>query len=516
MLEKPDADDWLHWRRTLNNWGFSPLTQINKQNVAQLKLAWSHPVVPGVQGGMLVHDGVMFVPAPPGIVQALDATTGTLLWEYKKTFEASPNYSWVARTRSLAIYDDKIYVGTPDAHLVALNARTGAVVWDHTVADYKIGYRYTSGPIALKGKIVAGMTGCERFKDGTCFISGHDADTGKELWRVSTIARPGEPGGDTWGDLPLNKRAGGDVWIPGSYDPATNLMYWSTANPKPWARVSRHTDGDALYTNSVLAINPDSGNVVWYQQIIPGETLDHDEVFENVLIDHDGQSSLFKMGKLAILWELDRKTGHFRSAYDMGYQNVLEVNPQSGKVTYRPAMIPKRDVPFTMCPGQGGIRNWQPTAYDPTTQMIYVTVRPSCEKVKYSEVKQENVGDFHYYGNPEYNGVTHLGITPHPASPNDRGLIIAMSIKSGAIEWKDGRPVNASSGVLAAGGMVAAGFGNGTLAFDDARTGKTLFEESTPGGPIQGAPISYAARGKQYVAYAIGGTTNAIRVLTLP
>jgi alcohol dehydrogenase (cytochrome c) len=251
--------------------------------------------------------------------------------------------------------------------------------------------------------------------------------------------------------------------------------------------------------------------------MIPGETLDHDEVFENVLIDHDGQNSLFKIGKLAILWELDRKTGKFRSVHDMGYQNVLEVNPQTGQVTYQADMLPKRDAPFTMCPGQGGIRNWQPTAYDPDTQMIYVTVRPSCEKVKYSEVKQDNVGDFHYYGNPEYNGVTHLGITPHPASPNDRGLIVAMSIKNGSIEWKDARAVASTSGVLAlAGGLVVAGFGNGTLAFDDAASGKTLFEDSTPAAPVQGAPISYAVGGKQYIAYAAGGTANAVRALALP
>jgi alcohol dehydrogenase (cytochrome c) len=307
------------------------------------------------------------------------------------------------------------------------------------------------------------------------------------------------------------------VWIPGSYDPAANWIYSSTANPKPWARVSRHNDGNALYTNSVLAINPDTGTLEWYRQMIPGETLDHDEVFENVLIDHDGRSSLFKIGKLAILWELDRKTGQFRSGHDIGYQNVLEVNPQTGAIAYQPDMIPRRDVAFTMCPGMGGARNWQPTAYNPDTGMIYVTIRPNCEKVKFGDVKQDNVGGFHFYGNPEYNGVTHLGVTPHPAYPNDRGLIIAMNITNGRIEWKDARAVSASSGVLAlAGGVVAAGFGNGVLAFDDAATGKTLFEESAPGAPVQGAPISYAVRGRQYIAYAAGGTANAIRVLALP
>src|SRR5262249_27646305 len=210
-----------------------------------------------------------------------------------------------------AIYHDRIYVPTPDAHIVALDARTGRVAWDHTVADYRLGYRYTSGPLVARGKIIASITGCERYKDDVCFISAHDPDTGRELWRTSTIARPGEPDGDTWGDLPLNRRAGGDAWIPGSYDPSTNLVDWSVAQAKPWARISRRTGGDALYTNSTLALDPDSGKIVWYHQFVPGETHDQDEVFESVLVDHAGRQSLFKMGKLGILWEIDRVTGRF-------------------------------------------------------------------------------------------------------------------------------------------------------------------------------------------------------------
>ena len=168
--------------------------------------------------------------------------------------------------RNLAIYGDKIFLATPDAHIVALNATTGKVAWDRTTADYKLGYAYTSGPIVVKGKVVAGIRGCDHFKvtgmTDVCFISALDAETGREVWRTSTVARPGEPGGDTWGDLPLIYRAGGDAWIPGSYDPQTNLIYWATAQPKPWGRVSRRLDGDALYTNTVLALDPDAVTVV--------------------------------------------------------------------------------------------------------------------------------------------------------------------------------------------------------------------------------------------------------------
>ena len=262
MLENPDPADWLNWRRTLDGWGYSPLDQINRDNVHQLQLVWSWTMVPGLsQATPLVYDGVMYIPNPLNVVQALDALTGDLIWEYRKEFERSPDDSFRSRTRSIAIYDDKIYLNTNDAHIVALDAGSGEVVWDHTVADNTLGYRYTSGPIVVRGKVVAGMTGCERYKDGTCFISAHDAQTGAEVWRMSTIAQPGDPGGDSWGDLPTTFRAGGDAWIPGSYDPQTNTMYWSTSQAKPWARLSRGTEGDALYTNSALALDPETGRL---------------------------------------------------------------------------------------------------------------------------------------------------------------------------------------------------------------------------------------------------------------
>jgi alcohol dehydrogenase (cytochrome c) len=213
--------------------------------------------------------------------------------------------------RSIGLYGDKVFVNTPDAHVVGLNARSGAVVWDHTVADHKIGYEYTSGPIIAEGHVVAGMTGCTRYKNDVCFISAYDPDTGRELWRTSTIARPGEPGGDTWGDLPLTFRAGSDAWIPQRSQCQSDLLVDGAGQAVGGA--VRGTDGDALYTNSTLALDPDTGKINWYHQFLPGETQDMDEVFENILVTKDGVSP-FKMGKLGILWELDRKTALCRLA----------------------------------------------------------------------------------------------------------------------------------------------------------------------------------------------------------
>ena len=366
LIERPAPADWLHWRRTLDGWAHSPLDQINARNAGRLQLVWAWQLAPGAsEPGPLVHDGVMFVPQASGRVDALDGATGTLRWAYVPKFERNPDISLASRQRSLAIYGTTVIAAMPNAHLVALDAATGKVVWDHAVADDKLGYRYTSGPIVAKGKIVAGMTGCERYKDDVCFVSAHDPRSGRELWRVSTIARPGEPGGDTWGNLPLNRRSGGDAWIPGSYDPGTGLTYWSTAQAKPWARVSRGTDGDALYTNSVLAIDPDTGKVHWHRQLIPGETYDLDEAFESVLVDRGGRRLLYKMGKLGILWQLDRADGKFVAAHDLGYQTLVEVDAVAGRAVYKADTLPKPGIEFKFCPDIEGVRGWQAMSYRP-------------------------------------------------------------------------------------------------------------------------------------------------------
>ena len=516
MLQDPDPADWLNWRRTLDGWGYSPLDQIDRGNVHELQLVWGWPLGRGLsQPTPLVYDGVMYVPSPRNVVQAVDAVTGDRIWEYGRDFEAAEALEAVGagmRTRSIAIYGDKIYVNTSDAHIVALDARTGEVAWDHTVADYRLGYRYTSGPIVAAGRIVAGMTGCQNYKNDVCFISAHDPETGEEVWRTSTIARPGEPGGDTWGDLPLTFRAGADSWIPGSYDPETNLTFWSTSQAKPWARVSRKTDGDALYTNSVLALRPDTGALEWYFQFVPGETHDLDDVFESVLIDHRGRRSLFKMGKHGILWELDRATGAFVAAHDLGYQDVLDVDPDTGAVTYRPEMIPVAGVELSFCPDFGGIRNWRASAYHPETQALYIPIHPTCVRGMFTELEQIEGND--YYAN---RGWFSRGSTVHPASGEHAGHLIAMDIDTGAIRWRHSTATRPGTAALTTGGgLVVFGDSDRHLFIHDAATGAVLFETRLPAS-AQGFPITYAVDGRQYLAVPVGGDrTNAIYVFALP
>ena len=524
MLLDPDPGDWLHWRRTLDGWGYSPLDQINRDNAHRLQLVWSIPLRPGLsQPTPLVYDGRMYIPNPLGIVQAVDASTGDRLWEYRKTFEGTPDETFRSRTRSLAIYGDKIYVTTNDAHIVALDAQTGDVVWDHTVADWQRGYRYTSGAIVVKGQIVAGITGCERYKESGCFISAHDPETGAELWRTPTIAGPGEPGGDTWGDLPAMFRAGADAWISGSYDPELDRIYWGTAQAKPWARLSRGTDGDALYSNSALALIPETGELDWYYQFVPGESHDLDEAFESVLIDHGGRRSMFKMGKLGILWEIDRATGEFVAAHDLGYQNLVDVDRQTGRVTYRPGMIQESGVEVEFCPGMFGNRNWPSTAYSPETRALYIPIHPHCSKAIYSEVEKKDgpVGDFYFYQNYEAAGWRPTGGGPHPLSPDHGAHLVAMDIDTGEVRWRHSSATRAlASALTTAGGLVTSADGDGYLFLHDVSTGAVLFKTRLP-APVQGSPMSYLVGGKQYLAIPVGGgrvagSANTLFVFAVP
>ena len=470
MLLAPDPADWPNWRRTLDGWGYSPLKQITTQNVNRIQLAWSWGLSAGIsQPTPLVSNGMMFVPSPGGGVQTLDAANGDLLWEYR----ARPAGDGAPRTspmRNLAIYDDKVYIATADARLIALNARSGAVAWDHQVADTRLGYTYSSGPIVVKGLIVAGITGCQRYKNDVCFISAHEAQTGKEVWRTSTIARPGEPGGDTWGDLPLMYRAGSDAWMPGSYDRTTNLIYWGTAQAKPWTRFARGTDGDALYTNCTLAIDPATGKIVWYYQHIPGESHDMDESFERILVDLGrGRSSVFSMGKLGILWELDRRSGAFVNARDLRYQNLIDVDPRTGKATYRPNMLPKPGVPIEFCPTASGVKSLRAMAYHPDTQAFYIPLNLSCERGTFSNVERVEGG-----GGSGGGRRTNL---MHPESPDGIGELLAMSAKTGDILWRHRTRTPPNTATLTTGGgLVVVGDFDRYLYVHDATTGKILFQ----------------------------------------
>lgn len=500
MLQHPDPADWLNWRRTLDGWGHSPLNQITTGNAHRLQLVWSWALGQGSQQTTpLVYDGVMYIANPGEIVQALDAATGELLWEYRRD-APPPGDSFGGPPpgrahRNIAIYQDKIYLNTGDAHVVAIDARTGKMVWDTDVGG-GAGFQYSSGSIVADGKVVSGLTGCGRYRDDTCYIVALDARSGRRLWRTSTIARPGERGGDTWGDLPLMFRAGGDAWIPGSYDPRTRTLFFGTAQAKPWARAARGTDGDALYTNSTLALDPDTGELKWFYQHLPGETLDMDEVFERILIDYDGKRSVFSMGKIAVLWELDLETGRFRSAKDLGYQTVADIDPATGKVTYREGTIPELGKPIFWCPSTSGFKSWRAMSYHPGTGALYIPIILTCETGVFGPVDKREGGG----GTGPVRRTNHF----HPASRDRLGEFLAMSIRTGEILWRHRFRTPITSAALTTAGSVAiAGDWDRHLYVFDTADGDVLWETRLPTS-VQGFPISYGVGGKQYLAVPTG------------
>ncbi len=496
VLQNPDPADWLNWRRTLDGWGFSPLDEIDRSNVGSLQLAWSWGLDPGIsQTTPIVRDGVMFIANPGNVVQALDARTGDFIWEYRPDMDERRRLS--AQLRSLAIYYDLVILATVDAHIVGLDARTGAVRWDTAVMPNEEGYRFSSGPIIADGTIVGGLTGCERFREDTCYIVGLDGRTGRVLWRTSTVARPGERGGDTWGDLPLLYRAGSDAWIPGSYDPVSGLIYYGTSQAKPWTRDARGTDGDALYSNSTLALDPTTGEMKWFFQHIPGDSHDMDETFERILIDYDGRQSVFSMGKLAILWELDRITGRFVNAVDLGYQNLLDVDPQTGAVAYRDGMVTGIGEELYFCPSTGGFKSLRAMAYHPETEALYVPLNLNCETAAFGPVERRA-------GGGGTGGVRGRKNHFHPDAPDQLGEFQALSIRTGETLWKHRRrtPYNTAA-LTTAGGLVFVGDWERYVFAYDALSGDQLWQ-SRLSTMSNGYPITYAVDGTQYVAFGAG------------
>ena len=500
MLQNPDPADWLSWRRTLDGQAHSPLDEITPENVGDLRLVWSWALRPGPQQTTpLVHDGVLFIANPGEVVQALDAATGDLIWEYDRGADA-PGNSFGGppagrMTRNISMYDDKIYLNTADAHVVAIDARSGEEVWDSDI-DQGVGYQFSSGSIIADGKVVSGLTGCGRYREESCYIVGLDATTGEELWRTSTVALPGQRGGDTWGDLPPMFRAGSDSWIPGSYDPVTRTLFHGTSQAKPWARAVRGTDGDALYTNSTLALDPDTGEMKWYYQHLPGETLDMDEVFERILVDYDDRRSVFTMGKIGVLWEMALQTGRFRNAHDLGYQTVADIDSVTGQVTYRDGTIPVIGEEIYWCPSTAGFKSWRAMSYHPGMEAFFIPINLNCETAVFGPVDRVAGGG----GTGPVRRTNHH----HPDSEEQLGEFVAMSMRTGDVLWRRRfrTPINSAALTTAGGLAIAGGWDRQVYAFD-AGSGETLWETRLPTS-VQGFPITYAVGGKQYLAIPAG------------
>ena len=497
-LADPAPADWTYWRRSPQSQGYTPLDQITAENVSSLSLAWVWGMEEGrSQPAPLVRDGIIFIPNFGNVVQALDGRDGSLLWEYRRQFPEGGRSGGLLRT--LAMWEDMIFVATTDAHLVALDARTGAVRWDSEIADETLGYSNTSGPIVADGVLINGITGCGRFFEQSCFITGHDANTGEELWKTFTIAQPGEAGGDTWGDLPLEFRGGGDVWITGSWDPELGLVFFGVAQAKPWMAASRGltTDDSALYSNSTLAIDPKDGRIVWHRQHVPGESLDMDEAFEQVLIDIVDEPYLFTIGKSGILWKLDRRTGEFMGLKETVFQNVFsDINLETGEVRYREDIRNMQVGEWlSVCPSTAGGHNWQSTGYHPPTRSLVIPLSQSCMEMSPREVTFEvgsggNQGDRRWMEMPNTEG--------------QFGKLSAFNVDSMEESWSiEQRAPFLTAALTTAGGLVFIGDYDRYVHAYDVGTGEELWRTRLATS-AQGFPVSFAIDGEQYVAIPAG------------
>ena len=500
MLKRPDDGDWLLWRRTYDASGYSPLDRIDRSNVGRLRVAWSWALPPGPnESTPIAHDGVLFVHGYGDRVQALDAATGDLLWEYARRLprDVAPSLK-----RGMSIYGERLYVPTSDLHVVALDVRTGDVEWERQVADPESRMRMTGGALAAGGTVMVGTTG--RAAGGN-YIVGLDLETGDERWRFRTIPPPDAPGGNSWNGLADEDRNGGSVWIPGSYDPASNLAFFGPGNTYDTGplRDPVGRDGitnDALYLDTTLALRPDTGELAWHFQHQANGQWDLDWAFERQIVELPvggvPTSVVVTAGKQAIFDVVETGSGRYVSSIDLGLQNgITGIDPVTGEKFVDPRLIPGDGETKMVCPHVGGGRSWSPTAYDPETKIVYVPIVEACmDLVPVAEDERGSLS----------TGVRWT-VRPRPESDGNYGRVEAVNLETQETVWIARQRAPQTTGALVtAGGLLFAGALDRRLSAYDAATGERLWAtrlDDVPNAP----PITFSAAGRQYVAAITGG-----------
>jgi alcohol dehydrogenase (cytochrome c) len=507
-----EPESWLTYNGSYSSQRHSGLTQITPANVDDLELEWmlQDQVFGAWQSNPIVADGVMYLTERPNDVMAVDPVTGRVFWTYRYTPAENARVCCGANNRGVAVLDDKVFMGTLDAHLIALDAASGQPLWNVQVADVDLAYSITMAPLAVKDKVIVGVGGGEFGIRG--FIAAYDADTGEEAWRFYTIPGPGEPGHDTWEDDDW-EHGGAPVWITGSYDPDLNLTYWGVGNPGPdWNPGQR--PGDNLYSDSVVALNVDTGELVWHFQFTPNDGYDYDSVQVPVLADMDWNGEPARVmlwaNRNGYFYVLDRVTGEFLFGTPF-----VRVNWSSGlNENGRPIPTPQ-PLGSPTYPGNQGGTNWYPPSYSPRTGLFYFSA-------------WEDYGTIYRPEESEYSpGGAFLGggfdvVTPAPGAPSigigrtspinnwtdavGHGAVIAMDPHTGEPRWKfDQYDVSDSGMLTTASDLLFTGGREGYFHALDARTGEELWKASL-GGQIVMAPITYMVNGRQYVSVISGHT----------
>jgi alcohol dehydrogenase (cytochrome c) len=495
-LAEREPGNWLTYSGNYSAHRHSPLDQVHTGTVSRLKPVWVYQTssAAAVETTPLVVDGIMYISEPPSNVTALDTRTGRPLWRFQRTAPKDVRVCCGKVNRGVALLDEMVFVGTLDAHLIALDWKTGAVRWDATVAPYKEGYAITVAPLAVKDKVIVGIAGGEYGVRG--FVDAYDAKSGRQAWRYWTIPGPGEAGHESWaGDS--WKTGSATTWVTGSYDPELNLVYWGTGNPGPdWNDEPRA--GDNLYSDSLLALDPDSGKLKWYFQFTPHDVHDWDSteipVLANATIRGRERKVVLFANRNAFYYVLDRTTGEFLHGNPFAKQTWAKGLDDNGKPVRIPNMAPVEGG-IEVYPHAAGANNWYSPSYSPKTDLFYVAVREA--------------GGIYYKGEVVYKAGTNYnggGIRDIPGKPG-YGAIRALKPASGEVQWEFKIFSAPSAGVLStAGNLLFAGTNEGDFLALDATSGKSLWRFQT-GGSIQSNPVSYLSDGKQQIAIASG---NAI------
>jgi PQQ-dependent dehydrogenase (methanol/ethanol family) len=521
MLRDPDPADWLMWRRTADSWGYSPLARIDRRNVAQLTVAWSVEIdaAPSQEGIPLVYDGVLYFPGPSDVTTAFEASTGEKLWEHRRSLpeDLGQFVPFPQTNRNLAIYDRLIIDNGADDFIYALDAATGEMVWETKILDYKIHHvKQGSAPLVANGVLIAGRNCQPNGGPDACIITGHDARTGNELWRKRTIPRPNEPGGDTWGDVPDQRRWHVGAWMIPSFDPDLDLVYVGTSVTAPAPKfMLAGNDKQYLYHNSTLALRPATGETVWYYQ----HAVDHwdlDHPFERILVDtvvapdagevpwinprlRSGERRRVVTGipgKTGLVYTLDRATGEFLWARPTITQNVIErIDGSTGAVEIRAeALFTEPDQSRLICPTTNGGKNWPAGAYSLRTRTMYFTMANTCAWTTSASTRTAT---------PEMIYAIAAQNVIAPDAGGNVGTLRSVSVETGKEGWRYDQRA-ALMALLATGGdLVFAGDVAGVLRAFDATTGEILWQTEL-GAPVTGHPVTFAVDGKQYVAVSTG------------
>ena len=524
-LQDPAPEDWLMWRRTLDGWGYSPLDQIDRDNVGELRMVWSRALTAGRQQGTpLVYGGVMYMPNPRDVIQALDAVTGDLLWEYRRDRpEDLTEYIITPLSegnRNLAIHGNLIIDTSTDGYVFALEAATGRLAWETRIVDYKVHPAHqTSGPIIADGKVVSGRGCIPKAGPEACVITAHDAGTGEELWRTRLVPAPGEPGDETWGGVPFEDRRHVGSWMVPSYDPELNLVYVGTSITSPAPKfMLGGRDLEHLYHNSTLALDADTGDIVWYYQHLT-DHWDLDHPFERILVDTAVAPDAAAVdwinprlrpgevrrvvtgipGKTGVVYTLDRATGEFLWATPTIAQNVIShIDGATGAVAENSEVVfTATGQQVTVCPSWYGGKDWEAGAYSPLTNAMYMPLRNTCAQQMSLPFEES----------PFLAVSQREELAP---GVEELGMVLAISAETGETLWRHDQRAATTSLAATGGGLVFGGDGNGRFRAHDHETGAVLWEINI-GSPVTGFPVTYAVDGRQYVAASTGntGTTNA-------